>query len=49
MSEETITVPKQVLATLAENNKMILEKLEKISERLKPRNRRAFFSFFASC
>ncbi len=44
MESETITIPREVLLKLAENNKMILEKLERISERLK--NRRAFFSFF---
>ncbi|MGB9124442.1 MAG: hypothetical protein WA833_07000 [Nitrosotalea sp.] len=49
MSEETITIPKQVLLKLAENNKIISDKLEKISERLKPKNRRAFFSFFVGC
>lgn len=42
MSEETITIPKQVLLKLAENNKIISDKLEKISERLKPKNRRVF-------
>lgn len=45
MSEEMISVPKQVLVKVAENNKIILEKLERISERLK--NRKAIFSFFA--
>lgn len=44
MESETITIPREVLLKLAENNKMILAKLERIKERLK--NRRAFFSFF---
>jgi hypothetical protein len=37
MNEETITIPKQVLLKLAENNKIISDKLEKISERMNPR------------
>lgn len=49
MSEETITIPKQVLLKLVENNKIISDKLEKISERLKPKNRRAFFNLFVGC
>ena len=49
MSEETVTIPKRILLKLAENNKIISDKLEKISEMLKPKNRRAFFSFFVVC
>jgi hypothetical protein len=37
MNEEIITIPKQVLLELAENNKIISDKLEKISERMNPR------------
>lgn len=49
MSKETVTIPKEVLLKLAENNKIISDKLEKISNRLKLKNRRAFFNFFVGC
>ncbi|MDE1765813.1 MAG: hypothetical protein KGI27_06000 [Thaumarchaeota archaeon] len=45
MSEDTVTVPRGVLTRLEENNRQILERLEKLSERLKPKNRKGFFIF----
>lgn len=44
MSEEMITVPRQVLVKLAENNKAILERLERLSAKLKLKGREGFFS-----